>query len=105
MMLGFEGTRDWDTIVLEWKTTQETGVNGFRIWRAATGDGRVDRTGASEIAFIPAEDHSLDGASYLYVDDTVQRSVTYTYWLQWEDTGLNLEDAWSPVTIEAMRWM
>jgi hypothetical protein len=54
---------------------------------------------AGEIAFLPAAGRGHGGgATYSYVDATVQPDVAYTYWLVDIDTG-GRRTAHGPVTV------
>ena len=80
----FYATVEAGGIRVAWTTTVELDNFGFRLLRAT----EPDVTRAGEIAFIASACRgNLCGATYDYLDTTVQPEFTYWYWLEDVDTS------------------
>jgi hypothetical protein len=80
-LLSFSAKRLSDTSAeVLWRTALEQDVFGFNLYRSSTGQ----RSDAVRINpnLIPAQGMSGGGASYRFVDATIQPGPTYFYWLQ-----------------------
>jgi hypothetical protein len=73
-------------IIIEWSTESEVDNAGFNLYRAVSEDSGYIKINDS---LIPAEGSPSEGASYEFIDDTVQNRKTYYYKL--EDIDLNGE--------------
>ncbi|MEJ5308582.1 MAG: hypothetical protein WHX52_02315, partial [Anaerolineae bacterium] len=83
-LLYFRAVALREGIRLEWATAAEIDNFGFTLYRA-TGP---DFTRASEIVFIPSACRgNLCGATYDYLDTTVDPAAVYWYWLVDVDTS------------------
>ena len=83
-LLYFRAVALGEGIRLEWATAVEIDNFGFTLHRAT----EPDFTRASEIVFIPSACRgNLCGATYDYLDTTVDPSVVYWYWLVDVDTS------------------
>ncbi|NPA90164.1 MAG: DUF11 domain-containing protein, partial [Chloroflexi bacterium] len=83
-------------VVLTWITTAEFDNWGFNVYRAEVNDPsqavRINDT------LIPGRGQSVIGATYRYVDETVERGKTYWYWI--EDVELGGRTTWhGPVEV------
>ncbi len=68
-----------DAVVLNWTTASEIDNAGFNIYRSETENGEYVKINA---ALIPAQGIATEGASYKFVDWSVQRGKTYYYKLE-----------------------
>jgi hypothetical protein len=78
----FEATSDNDGVELSWAVneTEETAVAGFNLYRSVK-SAETDPKAVTSRDKLNAE--LITGASpYEYVDTTVERDVTYSYWLE-----------------------
>jgi hypothetical protein len=80
-LLYFRAESGTDSITLQWETASELDNLGFNILRSDTGDF------ASAVILNPSLIPSLVGgqpigAYYEWMDETVEASITYSYWLQ-----------------------
>lgn len=66
-------------ITVEWRTETEVNAAGFNVYRALSVDGPYSKVNDD---LIPGEGSATSGASYTFVDDTVQPGVTYYYRLE-----------------------
>ena len=81
----FTATAVEGAIRLEWETVIEMDLLGFHLYRADSPDGEALRLNAS---LIPGQAlGSLVGASYEFLDETVEPGVTYYYWLEEVDVN------------------
>ncbi|MBN1179570.1 MAG: DUF11 domain-containing protein, partial [Anaerolineae bacterium] len=83
-------------IRLEWATTVEVDNFGFRVLRAT----QSNVTQASEIAFVRSTcQGNLCGATYDYLDQSVEPGRTYWYWLvDVDDAGNDNETVYGPTS-------
>lgn len=73
-----------NNVLLQWTTAAELENAGFNLYRADSEDGEYVRINAK---LIPTKGSPINGATYRYLDTTVQRGKTYFYLL--EDVDLN----------------
>lgn len=76
-------------VLVQWQTASETNMIGFNIYRSEDPDGAVQAsfTKLNE-KLIPSQAVSpMLGASYEYVDTSVQPLVIYYYWLEEMDVS------------------
>jgi len=73
---GFTATIQENAIRLVWQTSREVDTAGFYIYRL-TNDGSSDFVPVSGLALS----QGVDGGEYLFVDETVESGVSYTYLL------------------------
>lgn len=66
-------------ITIEWRTETEVNAAGFNVYRASSVNGPFTKVNEE---LIPSEGDPMSGASYTFVDDTVQPGVTYYYRLE-----------------------
>ncbi len=71
-------------VILVWETKSEIDNAGFNIYRAEAEDVEYIQVNDS---MIPAKASSMEGASYLFIDNSVKNRETYYYKL--EDVDLN----------------
>ena len=69
----------WRRVVLNWTTASEKDNAGFNIYRSETENGEYVKINA---ALIPAQGSVTEGASYKFVDWSVERGKTYYYKLE-----------------------
>ncbi len=83
-------------VVLNWTTTAEFDNWGFNIYRAEVND--PDRAVKINPDLIPGQGQSVMGATYRYVDNTVESGKTYWYWV--EDVDFDGHGTWhGPVEV------
>ena len=83
-------------VVLSWVTTAEFDNWGFNVYRAEVND----PTQAVRVndSLIPGRGQSVSGATYRFVDESVEAGKTYWYWI--EDVDLNGRTSWhGPVEV------
>ncbi len=81
----FEAKAQAGAVLLEWETATELDNLGFNLLRARAADGIRSQLNA---ALIPAQNPgSVMGATYSFLDQSVEANTTYYYWL--EDVGVN----------------
>lgn len=66
-------------ITVEWRTETEVNAAGFNVYRSLSIDGPYEKVNDG---LIPGEGSATSGASYTFVDDSVQPGVTYYYRLE-----------------------
>ncbi len=81
----FTAQRVGDTIRLSWDTATEIDLIGFNIYRSE-GDNPA-RTQLNSLIIPATTPGSADGNSYFFIDDTIQKGVIYSYWLEGTDTS------------------
>ena len=96
---GLTATADGHDIVIAWRTTHETDIIGFNLWRGADPQGADSRPINEEL--IPAANPGGSGsADYRYVDASPEVCTTSYYWL--EVIGADATSArYGPVSAEA----
>lgn len=67
------------TVEVSWETATEQNTAGFNLYRAADPNGDFVLINA---AMIDSQGSPVSGATYSYVDDTVQAGETYYYLLE-----------------------
>lgn len=80
----FNAQGAWRRVILTWTTASERDNAGFNIYRSETENGEYVKINA---ALIPAKGSVTEGASYSFVDWSVERGKTYFYKL--EDVDLS----------------
>jgi hypothetical protein len=80
----FTATPRAGKVILQWSTESEIDNAGFNIYRATAENGEYVKINPF---LIPAQGSSTQGASYEFIDTTVQNRKTYYYKL--EDIDLN----------------
>jgi len=84
------------TVVLNWTTTAEFDNWGFNVYRAEVNDPQQAVKVNDDL--IPGQGQSVMGATYRYVDDTVEPGKTYWYWV--EDVDFDGHGTWhGPVEV------
>ncbi len=78
-LLAFNGTPRGGAIVIRWETGTELNTAGFYILRSRDG---VGATATRVSPLIERQGRGTTGASYEFIDNTVDANVRYTYWLQ-----------------------
>ena len=81
---------DNGAVVLTWVTTAEFDNWGFNVYRAEAND--LAQAVRLNSYLIPGRGQSVSGATYHFVDDTVQPGHRYWYWI--EDVGLDGTSTW-----------
>jgi glycosidase len=76
----FSGSASVGHIALEWRTEQETGNQGFNIYRSDSPEGV--RTKLNDSLIASEEGSSLEGAGYSFVDFSAAPGVQWYYWLE-----------------------
>ena len=71
-------------VTLVWSTASETENAGFNLYRSETENGEYTKL---NVSIIPAKGSTTAGASYEFIDNSVQNRKTYYYKL--EDIDLN----------------
>lgn len=66
-------------IEIEWETETEINTAGFNIYRSDTAEGEFVRINEQ---IIPSQSDAVSGATYVYLDDRVERGKTYYYRLE-----------------------
>lgn len=66
-------------ITVEWRTETEVSAAGFNVYRALSVDGPYSKVNGE---LIPSEGDPMSGASYTFLDNSVQPGVTYYYRLE-----------------------
>ena len=66
-------------VTIKWETASEMDTVGFNVLRSGTDDGIYNQINSP---LIPAKGSSTQGASYEFVDDTVESGKTYYYKLE-----------------------
>jgi hypothetical protein len=79
-MAGFSATPQGNSIALAWETATELDNLGFNLYRAEAADG--PRTRLNTALFPSQNPGSAVGASYHFVDDSVEAGGTYFFWLE-----------------------
>ena len=84
-LASFTAAREGEQVVVRWVTTAEINTWGFHLYRSANGQ----RAGAVRVTpqIIPGQGRGQGGASYSWVDTSVEAGVTYTYWLAETEIG------------------
>jgi hypothetical protein len=75
-------------VVIGWETASEINTVGFNIYRCVGEDGA--RTRLNEVLIPSQAVGGFFGASYQFVDASVEPGVTYTYWLEEVDLEGNM---------------
>ena len=78
-LTSFDAQGAWRRIILNWTTASEKDNAGFNIYRSETENGEYVKINA---ALIPAQGIATEGASYKFVDWSVERGKTYYYKLE-----------------------
>jgi hypothetical protein len=79
-LASFEAEAQPGGIRLQWETTSEVGNLGFNLYRAETPGG--PRTQINPVLIPSQAPGGTQGASYEYLDESVQPGRLYTYWLE-----------------------
>lgn len=66
-------------IEIEWETETEINTAGFNIYRSDEADGEFVRINEQ---IIPSQSDAVSGATYVFLDENVQRGKTYYYRLE-----------------------
>ena len=83
-------------VILTWETTAEFDNWGFNVYRADVND--PQQAVKINPDLIPGQGQSVMGATYRYVDDTVEPGKTYWYWV--EDVDFDGHTTWhGPVEV------
>jgi uncharacterized repeat protein (TIGR01451 family) len=85
-LIAFDATSSASgAVTVNWATGTERNTAGFILYRSKNGE----RTDALRItpAMIAAQGSAGSGASYTYVDRTVELGVSYNYWLREVEVG------------------
>ena len=72
-------------LYIRWETTTETGNLGFHVYRSQSPEGERQRL--NEVLIASLSPGGSEGAVYEFLDDAVERGVTYQYWLELVDVG------------------
>jgi hypothetical protein len=75
----FDAKGIWRFVILTWETESEIDNAGFNIYRSESENGEYAKINAG---LIPAQGSATDGASYKFVDWSVERGKTYYYKLE-----------------------
>jgi hypothetical protein len=78
-LVSFEASGKLARIILNWETASEIDNMGFNIYRAESTDGEYTKING---ALIPAKGSATEGASYSFVDWSVEKGKTYYYKLE-----------------------
>lgn len=81
VLLSFTASTGIEDITLAWETASELFNLGFNLYRAPSPEGERVKLNQDLIPSNPPPG-GLWGASYTYVDDTVETGQTYYYWLE-----------------------
>jgi hypothetical protein len=79
-LASFEAEAQPDGIRVRWETTSEVGNLGFNLYRAETPAG--PRTQVNPVLIPSQAPGGTQGASYEYLDASVQPGQVYYYWLE-----------------------
>jgi hypothetical protein len=85
------------TITIEWSTETEVDAAGFNVYRATSADGPYTKINEQ---LIPGKGSATAGATYTFVDGSVEPGTTYYYRLEdveFDNTSLQHE----PIPYEA----
>jgi hypothetical protein len=66
-------------VTIKWETASEIDNAGFNLYRSESENGEYVKINDS---MIPAKGSPSEGASYKFVDGTVQKNITYYYKLE-----------------------
>ena len=84
------------SVILTWVTTAEFDNWGFNVYRAEVDD--PEQAVRINDTLIPGRGQSVSGATYRFIDRTVEPGKTYWYWI--EDVELTGKTAWhGPVEV------
>ena len=84
-LIRFEALADGPAIQLEWETAAELNNLGFNLYRSDAPDGPLSQLNDD---LIPSQvPGSPSGAVYTWRDEAVLAGATYSYWLEFVDTG------------------
>ncbi len=87
---------DQGAVILTWVTTAEYDNWGFNVYRAEVNDPAAAVRVNEHL--IPSRGQAVSGATYRFVDTTVQPGKTYWYWI--EDVDVNGRSTWhGPVEV------
>lgn len=100
-LASFTATAGRQGILVEWETVSEVDNVGFNLYRTDSAEGPRTQLNAGLIrSLLPPG--SPEGASYLFVDESVRPGVTYSYWL--EDVDVHgISTFHGPVSAELVR--
>jgi len=89
VLVSFDAVTGWDGVTLSWETANELFNSGFNLYRAESVAG--ERVKLNQALIPSKQPGSQNGASYTYLDDSVQTGRRYFYWLEVMDLS---ERAW-----------
>jgi hypothetical protein len=78
-LASFEATGLDGMVRIEWEVLFELDLIGYNLYRATSIDGERTSVNPDLIPVVPG---NLNGASYEYLDTSVQTGETYYYWLE-----------------------
>lgn len=78
VLVDFSATTSQEGVAVEWQTAVESDFAGFYVWRSAQMDGHFEKVSP----LIVATGGPVTGASYRFVDDSVDTPGSYAYRLQ-----------------------
>lgn len=96
-LLSFRTIRTSQGVQVQWETGSEQHTWGFHVLRSSTGS----RSNASRVtpSLVLGRGSNTTGATYSWMDTTVQGGATYTYWLQEVELDGTIHVYEAPVSI------